>query len=187
MRKLWNICVIAALLALGTAPRAAAQATSTPDSKQAEAKPAASPESPAPKEEISTTDHTAKIGGQTIPYKATVGSILIKNDKDEPTALIYYTAYTRSDTKDMNSRPLSFLYNGGPGSASVWLHMGAFGPRRVATPDAAYAPPPPYRLTDNENSLLDKTDMVFIDPVGTGFSHAVGKAADKDFWGVDQD
>jgi carboxypeptidase C (cathepsin A) len=187
MRKLWNICVTAVLLTLIVAPRAAAQATATPDNKQAETKPPAAPETSAPKEESATSEHSAKIGGQTIPYKATVGSILVKNDKDEPTALIYYTAYTRSDAKDMTARPLSFIYNGGPGSASVWLHMGAFGPRRVATPDAAYAPPPPYRLTDNENSLLDKTDMVFLDPVGTGFSHAVGKAADKDFWGVDQD
>src|SRR5205809_2172070 len=78
-----------------------------------------------PKEESSVTDHTIKIAGQTIPYKATAATILIKNDKDEPTALMYYTAYTRSDVKDMSQRPVSFLYNGGPGSASVWLHMGS--------------------------------------------------------------
>ena len=147
------------------------------------------PAEPAPKakEESSVTDHTLKIGGQTIPYKATASTILLKNEKDEPTALIYSTAYTRTDAKDATQRPLSFIYNGGPGSASLWLHMGAFGPRRVVTTDAEPTPPPPYKLVDNAGTLLDKTDMVFIDPVGTGFSHAVGKAQDKDFWGVDQD
>ena len=140
-----------------------------------------------PKEESSVTDHTMKIGGQAISYKATASMILLKNEKDEPTALIYSTAYIRSDTKDNTQRPVSFIYNGGPGSASIWLHMGAFGPRRVVTPNAESTPPPPYKLTDNSGTLLDKTDMVFIDPVGTGFSHAVGKAQDKDFWGIDQD
>jgi carboxypeptidase C (cathepsin A) len=140
-----------------------------------------------PKEESSLTDHTIKIGGQTIPYKATAATMLLKNEKEEPTALIYYTAYARSDAKDMTQRPVSFVYNGGPGSASLWLHMGAFGPRRLLTPNADPTPPPPYKLTDNANSLLDKTDLVFIDPVGTGFSHSVGKAQDKDFWGVDSD
>ncbi len=89
--------------------------------------------------------------------------------------------------KDLSLRPLAFVYNGGPGAASIWLHMGAFGPRRVATVNAEPTPPAPYKLTDNANSLLDKTDLVFLDPVGTGFSHAVGKSQDKDFWGVDSD
>src|SRR5882672_5063959 len=135
---------------------------------------------PAPaKEESSITDHTIKIGGQTIPYKATAATILLKNEKDEPTALIYYTAYTRSDAKDLSQRPVSFVYNGGPGSSSVWLHMGSFSPRRVITVNAGATPPPPYKFAENANCLLDKTDLVFIDPVGTGFSHAVGKAQDK--------
>lgn len=140
-----------------------------------------------PKEESSVTDHSIKVGGQTIAYKATIGSILLKNDKDEPQALIYYTAYTRSDVKDPSQRALAFLYNGGPGSASIWLHMGSFGPKRVVTADAETTPPAPYKVEDNPNCLLDKTDLVFIDPVGTGFSRAVGKAQNKDFWGVDQD
>jgi len=155
------------------------------DSKSGE-KPAEQAPTP-PKEESSVTDHTIKIGGQTIPYKATAATILIKNDKDEPTALVYYTAYTRTDAKDMSQRPVSFLYNGGPGSSSVWLHMGSVGPRRVMTINAGATPPAPYRLMDNPDCLLDKSDLVFIDPVGTGFSHAVGKAQDKDFWGVDPD
>lgn len=153
--------------------------------KPAETK--AAPQAPVPKEESSVTAHSIQIGGRTIPYKATAGTILLKDDKDEPNASIFYVAYVRSDVKELSQRPLSFLYNGGPGSSSAWLHMGAFGPRRVATLNAEATPPAPYRLDDNEYSLLDKSDLVFIDPVGTGFSRAVGKAKDKDFWGIDQD
>jgi carboxypeptidase C (cathepsin A) len=140
-----------------------------------------------PKEESSVTEHSIKIGGQTIPYKVTAQTILLKDEKGEPTALLYSTAYARSDVKDPSQRPLAFLYNGGPGSSSVWLHMGSVGPRRVATVNAGITPPPPYKVADNPECLLDKTDLVFVDPIGTGFSHAVGKAQDKDFWGVDQD
>jgi carboxypeptidase C (cathepsin A) len=157
------------------------------EEKPNETKEQKAPESAPPKEESSVTEHTIRIGGQTIPYKATAQTILIKNDKEEPEALIYSTAYTRTDVKDESMRPLAFLYNGGPGSSSIWLHMGAFGPRRVVTVNAEATPPAPYRIADNANCLLDKADLVFIDPVGTGFSHAVGKAQNKDFWGVDQD
>ena len=158
------------------------------DKDKKEAKAPEKPKTPAPpKEESSVTEHTIKIGAQAIPYKATAGSILLKNEKDEPTALVYYTAYTRTDTKDPSVRPVSFLYNGGPGSSSLWLHMGSFGPKRVVTANAGITPPAPYKIEDNPNCLLDKSDLVFIDPVGTGFSRAVGKAQDKDFWGVDQD
>ncbi len=158
--------------------------------QEKESKPAEKPvESPAvpPKEESTATDHSIKIGSQTVPYKATVGSLLLKNEKDEPTALIFFTSYIRSDVKDLSQRPISFLYNGGPGSSSLWLHMGSFGPKRVSTVNAGVTPPAPYKLEDNPNCLLDKSDLVFIDPVGTGFSRAVGKSQDKDFWGVDQD
>ncbi len=96
-----------------------------------------------PKEEISVTDHTIKIGGQTIPYKATAQTILLKDEKGAPVALVYSTAYTRSDVKDPSTRPVSFLYNGGPGSSSLWLHMGSFAPRRVATVNAGITPPAP--------------------------------------------
>jgi carboxypeptidase C (cathepsin A) len=89
----------------------------------------------ATKEEVSTTDHTIRIGAQTIPYKATASTTLLKNDKGDATGLLYSVAYTRSDVKDLSLRPVSFLYNGGPGSATMWLHMGAFGPRRVHTID----------------------------------------------------
>ena len=113
--------------------------------------------------------------------------MLLKDAEGKPNASMFYMAYTRSDAKDPAQRPLAFLYNGGPGSSSAWIQMGAFGPRRVDTANAAPTPPPPYRVVDNANSLLGSADLVFIDPVGTGFSKAVGKAKDKDFWGIDQD
>jgi carboxypeptidase C (cathepsin A) len=188
--NLYRPVFLASLLLLPLAASLSLRAqerTQEKETKTVEKDKPAEPAPPAPKEESSVTDHTLKIGAQTIPYKATAATILLKNEKDEPTALVYYTAYTRGDTKDTTQRPIAFLYNGGPGSASLWLHMGAFGPRRVITANAEATPPPPYKLTDNAGSLLDKTDMVFIDPVGTGFSHAVGKAQDKDFWGVDSD
>lgn len=144
-------------------------------------------EAPAvPKPEQSVTEHTIKIGGAVLKYKATAGTILIRNDNDEPIAAIEYVAYTK-DGAEAAQRPLTFAYNGGPGSSSLWLHMGALGPRRIVTTDAAPTPPPPYQVVDNQESIIDTTDLVMIDPVGTGLSHAVGKAKDKDFWGVDQD
>ena len=190
MRKIVVLVVMAILLVLGQSLQVAAQDAEKPeksdkDAKAADAKPA--PEPPAPKEESSVTEHTIKIGGQAIAYKATASTTLIKDDKGEPTASVFSIAYTRSDAKDMGQRPISFVYNGGPGSSSIWLHMGAFGPRRVLTTDAGPTPPPPFKLVDNVDCLLDKTDLVFVDPVGTGFSKAVGKAKDKDFWGIDQD
>src|SRR5215467_15797355 len=141
----------------------------------------------AAKEDSSVTDHTIKIGPQTIPYKATASTTLLKNEKGDYTGLLYSVAYTRSDVKDLSTRPVSFLYNGGPGSATMWLHMGAFGPRRAYTIDGQFTPPAPYKLVDNGESLLDKTDLVFIDAMGTGYSHAVCKAQEKDFWGIDED
>jgi carboxypeptidase C (cathepsin A) len=188
-----TIAAVALLLFFGMSARAVAQETaessSQSESKKPGAKPSeakASPES-APKEQSSVTQHTARIGGQSISYTATASTTLLKNDKGEPESLMYSTAYTENGIKDLSKRPIIFLYNGGPGSASIWLHMGAWGPRRVVTSNAEPTSGPPYQLVDNNYSLLDKADLVFIDPVGTGFSHALGKAKDSDFWGVDTD
>ena len=186
MKRFYAFGTLASVLlcTLALAPTTFAQEN---EEKPADKKAEKAPEAAPPKEESSVTEHTIRIGGQTIPYKATAQTILLKNEKGEPEALIYSTSYTRTDVKDLSTRPLAFLYNGGPGSSSIWLHMGAFGPRRVVTVNAGVTPPAPYKIEDNANCLLDKADLVFIDPVGTGFSHAVGKAKDKDFWGIDQD
>ena len=139
------------------------------------------------KAERSVTKHNIKIDGKLINYTATAGTLILKNDKDEPVAAFGFIAYTKDGETDLQKRPVMFAYNGGPGSSSLWLHMGALGPRRVAVNDLAPTTPAPYKLEDNINSVLDVTDIVMIDPVGTGLSHAIGKAKNKDFWGVDQD
>ena len=140
-----------------------------------------------PKEIKSITKHSVVIDGKTISYTATAGALILKNEKDEPIALFGYTAYTKDGESDASKRPVTFAYNGGPGSSSYWLHMGIIGPKRVVLNDPYNVPPPPYKMEDNNNSILDVSDIVMIDPVGTGISHAVGKAKNKDFWGVDQD
>ena len=138
--------------------------------------------------EQSVTQHSVTIGGVPVAYTATAGTLIVRNEKDEPYARMGYTAYVRKDLAATPSkRPITFAYNGGPGSSSIWLHMGALGPRRVVTADATATLPPPYQVVDNAYSLIDKTDLVMIDPVGTGFSKAVGEAKDKDFFGVDPD
>ncbi|HEX7964373.1 MAG TPA: peptidase S10 [Gammaproteobacteria bacterium] len=140
-------------------------------------------EAPVPKEDKSVTHHSVSVGGKSIAYDATAGTLLIKNEKDEAVASMFYVAYTAGDGK----RPVTFVFNGGPGSSSMWLHMGSFAPVRIVTPDAAFTAPAPYQLAPNAYSLLDKTDLVFVDAIGTGFSRIAGKGEGKDFYGVDQD
>ena len=137
--------------------------------------------------EVSITKHSATIGGKLIHYTATAGTVLLKNEKEDSVALLGFTAYIKDGEPDPGNRPITFAYNGGPGSSSMWLHMGALGPRVVVTNDAGLTAPAPYKTVENTNSILDVTDLVMIDPVGTGLSHPIGKATVKDFWGVDQD
>jgi carboxypeptidase C (cathepsin A) len=139
-----------------------------------------------PKPERSITHHSIRMGGAPLTYTATAGTFILRDSKSEPLARMGYTAYMK-DGADAASRPITFAFNGGPGSSSIWLHMGVLGPKRVVTPNAEFAPTAPYRMVDNEDSLLDISDLVMIDPVGTGFSSAVGKAKDQDFWSVDTD
>lgn len=135
----------------------------------------------------SVTKHSIIINGKKINYTATAGAIILKNVNDEPIALSGYTAYTLDSNSESAKRPVTFAFNGGPGSSSYWLHLGVMGPKRVVVNDPENNPPPPYKMEDNNNSILDISDIVMIDPVGTGISRAIGKAKDKDFWGVDQD
>jgi carboxypeptidase C (cathepsin A) len=140
-----------------------------------------------PEEKVVLTKHSIRIGGQEIKYTATAGTILLKLEDGTPKASVFYVAYTKDDVSDTTKRPITFAFNGGPGSASIWLHLGAFGPRRVEMGDAGSLLPPPYKLVDNEYSLLDVTDIVFIDPVSTGFSRAVPGEAPKQFHGIQED
>ena len=140
-----------------------------------------------PEEKIVQTKHTVKIGGQEIKYTATAGTILLKLEDGTPKASVFYVAYTKDDVSDLTKRPVTFTFNGGPGAASIWLHLGAFGPRRVQMGDVGDLLPPPYKLVDNEYSLLDITDLVFIDPVSTGYSRAVPGEPPKQFHGVEED
>jgi carboxypeptidase C (cathepsin A) len=133
------------------------------------------------------TLHSATIGGKKIDYQATAGTIVLKGEDQKPTASIFYVAYVRTGVSDPTTRPLTFAFNGGPGSSAVWLHLGCLGPRRIALSDTVARPIPPYHLVDNESSLLDESDLVFIDPVSTGLSRpAPGKEA-KPFHGVEGD
>src|SRR6202050_3875715 len=168
------------------------------------------------KPEQQQTKGSVSIGGKTIDYDAYAGTLVVHTkDWDDvpqnadpdpknraPEASMFYVAYFKSDTKsDSKSgnksdnqsstpvapRPVTFFYNGGPGSSTVWLHMGAFGPRRVVTLDDSHTPAAPYSVVNNEYSLLDVTDLVFVDAPGTGFSRLSGKDKEKNFYGVDQD
>lgn len=132
-----------------------------------------------------TTRHVLKQDGQEIPYTAIAGTIKPHDSDGKPVAEIFYTAYA-TEPEDAE-RPITFVFNGGPGAASTYLHLGAMGPKVVATTEEGALTGPPSRLIANDASWLDFTDLVFVDPVGTGYSHAAGSKSGKDFWGVDQD
>ena len=180
MRK-FTVSALAAIACLAAVPAYTAD----------DAKPAAADKkdtAAAPAEPVAIkTKHQITIDGQVVKYTATVGWLIMKDDKDQPIARFGYTAYTRDGVANLATRPIMFAYNGGPGSSSIWLHMGIMGPRRVVATDAGYSPPPPYSRTDNAYSVLDLTDIVMVDPVGTGFSKPLGDTEGKVFWGVDQD
>ncbi|MEA2563549.1 MAG: hypothetical protein QOH06_5053 [Acidobacteriota bacterium] len=171
------------LLAL-LAPAAVAQPPA--ESKPAEEKEKDKDKKP-PEEKISTTRHTITLDGQKIAYTATAGNLVLKDDEGKPKASVFFVAYTRDGVKDPAERPVTFSFNGGPGAASLWVHLGAFGPKRVERTDEGMGLPPPGRLIDNEYSILDLTDLVFIDPVSTGFSRPAPGEDPKQFHGVRQD
>jgi len=200
--KLW-IPALAAILSVGASQIHAADEKKTED-KQTEAKPADG-------QPDSTTYGTVTVNGQSIAYTAVAGTLTVgasnaqdallsldgkwlpdadvKADKPEDapaTARIFYVAYFKKGEAP-ESRPVTFLYNGGPGSSTMWLHMGSFGPRRVVTQDTVHEAAAPYKVVSNEHSLLDVSDLVFIDAPGTGFSRIFGKNKEDAFWGLDPD
>jgi carboxypeptidase C (cathepsin A) len=137
-------------------------------------------------EKISQTSHTVRIDGREVKYTATAGTLPIRLDDGKVAARMFFVAYTK-DGDDVKSRPVSFLYNGGPGSATVWLHMGSFAPRRVQMADEGFQPAPPYNLVDNEYSLIDTTDLVFVDAISTGYSRTVAGVDPSRFHGASGD
>jgi carboxypeptidase C (cathepsin A) len=155
------------------------------------------PEPPKPPvtDKLVETKHSATLNGHELKYTVTTGTIVMKTEADKageaegekPKASFFFIAYTLDDLADSAKRPLTFSFNGGPGSSSVWLHLGVLGPRRVVLTDIGDLPPPPYQLVDNEYSLLDETDLVFIDPVGTGFSRPVPGEKINEFHGLKKD
>lgn len=186
---------VVALAVLGAKPMLSAQIKEAPaESKHDSAK----PEGFKPEQQASKGSVT--VAGKAIAYDAFAGTIVVhpkgwddvsqnedKDDKNLPAqASMFYVAYFKSG-EPSGKRPLTFFYNGGPGSATVWLHMGAFGPKRVVTLDDSHTPGAPYQVVNNEYSLLDATDMVFVDAPGTGFSRIAGKDREKAFYGLDAD
>ncbi|APA89330.1 peptidase S10 [Paraburkholderia sprentiae WSM5005] len=174
-----------------TASRGDTQAASNaPDSVDATARSrkdkASTPAIPVPPESTSVTTHSLRVNGRKLDYTATAGNLLLHDKSGAANASVFYVAYT-VPTKTPAARPITFLFNGGPGAGSVFLMMGSVGPKRVRTASPASTPPAPYTLEDNPDSLLDISDLVFIDAVGAGLSRPVGHGTGKDFWGVDQD
>jgi carboxypeptidase C (cathepsin A) len=182
MRKLCLACLIVLFSLMVRADEPSTEATTQPehhDKKSATTQ---------KKDEPVVTTHELKLPDSTLRYKATAGFITLKNAEDKPRANVFFIAYERTlDDESMRAdRPITFVFNGGPGAASVWLHLGTAGPMRVALPENGFPPPPPYRLDPNAYTWLDFTDLVFIDPVGTGFSRAE-PGHEKEFYNVEGD
>lgn len=177
------IILLTALLAFTPVRAADEKPEAKDDSPSAEKKPEMKEKEPV----LSVTEHEITIGGKLIKYRATAGYLVLKDNKDKPRANIFFTAYTKLGEDNPAKRPLTFSFNGGPGSSSVWLHLGALGPKRVVMTDKGESLPPPYKWVDNEYSWLDQTDLVFIDPVSTGYSRAAKGVDAKQFHGFTGD
>lgn len=136
---------------------------------------------------ISETRHSTRIEGTELDYIARAGTLVLRTEEGKPRATIFFVSYSKEGVADLSERPVTFTFNGGPGSSSVWLHLGAFGPKRVVMTEEGFELPPPYQLTENEFSLLDLSDLVFIDPVTTGYSRAAPGEDPKKFHGVTED
>jgi carboxypeptidase C (cathepsin A) len=151
---------------------------------------------PKAEDKLVVSKHSIKIRGKEIKYTVTAGTMVLKEETadrekeaegEKPRAQIFFVAYTKDGGADKSKRPLTFSFNGGPGSSSVWLHLGVLGPRRVLMQNDGELPPPPYKLTDNEFSILDETDLVFIDPMNTGYSRPVEGVKPKEWHGFKKD
>jgi len=196
IRSTIAIAGLGAALALAALGQDAPPAASSPE-EPVPAAPAAKPER-APKNDADVatapvkearvvTHHTVAVDGKTIAYDATAGTLTLRDDQGKPTASMFYVAYAVDSGPGGRRRPVTFFYNGGPGSSSIWLHLGSFGPVRVATDAPESTPGPPFRLEANADTLIGKTDLVFLDAIGTGYSRGLGDTKDEKFFGVDPD
>lgn len=186
MKRFLTTGLFALLIATTGTALAEAPTKDAPPATDAKSDPKSDPKAAIVAEQ-SVTQHRYAIGATKFDYAATAGTAIIRDDDEKPIASMSYVAYTRSDVKDSTRRPIVFAFNGGPGSSSVWLHMGVLGPKRVVAVDGGPTPPAPYNVVDNAYGVLDHADLVMIDPVGTGISKAVGDKKDEDFWAVDPD
>ena len=185
-----NRTAVFAFAVLLTASCALAQGQRT-RGQQNPGQPAAEPaetvrRGPPLEEKSSVTHHSAKIGGQQINYTATAANYIVKADDGTPKASFFFVGYTKDDTPDVTKRPIAFVYNGGPGSGSLFTHMG-LGPRRIVLTDNGYGMPAPYSIIDNESSFLDTADLVFVDAISTGYSRPAPGENTAQFYGVVQD
>jgi len=179
-----SMTTAAAILALAALPAFAAGGEHHGASPAAGAQP--------PQAQQSVTHGAVSVEGHRIRYKAVAGTLVLKNGDDKPYTSMSYVAYIKSGEHNESDRPITFFYNGGPGSSTVWLHMLAFGPKIAKVGNGTLTPPAPYTLENNDYSLLDATDMVFVDMPGTGFGRIIGKdqggvGTPKSVWGIDQD
>ena len=161
------------------------QSETPAETPQSQTPPAAAAHEPS-EEKPSITHHRTTVRGKTLEYTATAGRMPIKNEGGHTEAEMFYVAYTL-DKPPAGKRPLTVAFNGGPGSATIWLHMGCFGPKRVKMLPNGFMPPPPFTWEDNENTILDKSDLVFVDAIGTGYSRAMTPELGKKFWSVNGD
>ncbi|MBV8070580.1 MAG: peptidase S10 [Acidobacteriaceae bacterium] len=183
MRRVNAVCQVCLAILVAALPAAGQEKTAGDESKKADK--AEKPPAKAAEEKPSVTHHKITVRGRTIEYTATAGRLPIRNDEEQVEAQMFYVAYTADNGGPR--RPLTFAFNGGPGSATIWLHMGAFGPKRVKLDPNGFMPPPPFTWEDNQNTLLDKSDLVFVDAVGTGYSRAETAELGKKFWSISGD
>jgi carboxypeptidase C (cathepsin A) len=171
----------------GPPPSPSAQSSPVAAAPAAQARRPQEQPSPSPEEPPVVTKHEIKVGGKTLRYTATAGMMPIKNRDGEIEARMFFMSYVLDGAGPASKRPMTFSFNGGPGSASVWLHLGAVGPRRVKMMPDGMMPGPPYELVDNEFTWLTQTDLCFIDPVGTGYSRPARPELGQKFFGLNGD
>lgn len=160
------------------------QPATPPQAEPAQPQPAR--RAPLPEEKSSVTHHSARMGGQQINYTATAATYIVKADDGTPKASFFFVAYTKDDVSDASKRPLSIVYNGGPGSGSLFTHMG-MGPKRIVLTDDGYGMPAPYSVVENGDSFLDASDLVFVDAISTGYSRPAPGENTAQFYGIVQD